>query len=298
MHVEQDTHPAPKRPYEVFGFTEREALNWRVSQERFQELFQDERTQVHEIHTSHNNYGEFLFLTASRPAEGSRICMTFYGLGYHEHRERWITEEWFWFQANSYPELLNRQIAKEEAQERLQKRLEEIQPYVGSEDQSEHGRLFELLADLTDEDGALAEMEDLESLESWLTRVDQLTPPEEPPDDGLLKEPPPTGDYLLDPASREKLPQLYANEEQGLEAQAQVKFFTPDAQWTWYASEFDGEDIFFGLVSGMEVELGYFSLKELQEVKGPLGLPIERDLHFEPKSLKELMEMHRRGRGE
>ena len=77
-----------------------------------------------------------------------------------------------------------------------------------------------------------------------------------------------------------------------MEALAQVKFFTPDSNWTWYASEFDGEDIFFGLVSGFEVELGYFSLKELQEVKGPLGLPIERDLHFEPKTLKELHEIH------
>jgi len=83
-----------------------------------------------------------------------------------------------------------------------------------------------------------------------------------------------------------------------LDALAQVKFFTPDSSWTWYASEFDGEDIFFGLVSGFEVELGYFSLKEMQEVRGPLGLPIELDLYFEPKSLRELMERHQRGRGE
>ena len=52
----------------------------------------------------------------------------------------------------------------------------------------------------------------------------------------------------------------------------------------------NGEDNFFGLVSGSEVELGYFSLKELKEVKGPIGLPIERDLYYEPKSLRELIE--------
>jgi hypothetical protein len=46
------------------------------------------------------------------------------------------------------------------------------------------------------------------------------------------------------------------------------------------------------------VELGYFSLKELKEVKGPMGLPIERDLYYEPKSQKELMELHRKQRGE
>jgi hypothetical protein len=107
---------------------------------------------------------------------------------------------------------------------------------------------------------------------------------------------PPFGKNLLDPESREKLPELYSGEEQGLDSIAQVKFFTPDSGWTWYASEFDGEDIFFGLVVGFELELGYFSLKELQEARGPLGLPIERDLHFEAKSLGELMEWHSKER--
>lgn len=95
---------------------------------------------------------------------------------------------------------------------------------------------------------------------------------------------------LLPDEIRAALPELYANEELGLQAQAIVKFFTPDSNWTWYASEFDGEDIFFGLVIGMEMELGYFSLSELANVRGPLGLPIERDLHFKQKTLQELRE--------
>ena len=61
---------------------------------------------------------------------------------------------------------------------------------------------------------------------------------------------------------------------------------------TWYASEFDGEDIFFGLVIGLEIELGYFSLSELKSVKGPLGLPIESDLHYDSLTLRELMKKH------
>lgn len=101
---------------------------------------------------------------------------------------------------------------------------------------------------------------------------------------------------LLTEQLRKKLPKLYECEEQGFNALAQVKFFTPDSNWTWYASEFDGEDIFFGLVSGFEVEVGYFSLSELQSVRGPLGLPIERDLYFVPKTLQELMERHKRER--
>lgn len=95
---------------------------------------------------------------------------------------------------------------------------------------------------------------------------------------------------LLPKTIRETLPELYTNEEIGLDAVALVKFFTPDSNWTWYTSEFDGKDLFFGLVIGHEAELGYFSLAELQELRGPLGLEVERDLYFEPKTLRELQD--------
>ena len=63
-----------------------------------------------------------------------------------------------------------------------------------------------------------------------------------------------------------------------------VKLFTPDAQCTWLLTELDPDGgLAFGLCDlGMgEPELGYVSLFELQSVRGQLGLPIERDLHFE-----------------
>ena len=75
----------------------------------------------------------------------------------------------------------------------------------------------------------------------------------------------------------------------GGEVVAYVKYFTPSAQWTWYGCEFDGQDTFFGLVHGHVKELGYFSLAELCTVKGPLGLPIERDLYWEPKTLRDIV---------
>ena len=107
---------------------------------------------------------------------------------------------------------------------------------------------------------------------------------------------PPTGENLLDPISRENLPCLYSGEDKGLDSLALVKFFTPDSSWTWYASEFDGEDIFYGLVIGFEIEFGYFSLSELQSVRGPLGLSIERDLYYQPISLRELRDRHKKER--
>ncbi|GAI86723.1 unnamed protein product [marine sediment metagenome] len=85
-----------------------------------------------------------------------------------------------------------------------------------------------------------------------------------------------------------KIPKLYEQDKLGDNAVVHVKFFYPWSNWTWYATEFDGKDIFFGLVDGHEIELGYFSLNELKSVKGPHGLGIERDLYFGTKTLKEI----------
>jgi hypothetical protein len=94
---------------------------------------------------------------------------------------------------------------------------------------------------------------------------------------------------LLTNKIKEDLPSLYANEDKSEDDTAVVvKFFTPDSYWTWYATEFDGTDTFFGLVDGQEQELGYFSLSELEDARGPLGLPVERDLHFNPTPLSEV----------
>jgi len=94
---------------------------------------------------------------------------------------------------------------------------------------------------------------------------------------------------LLTQANKNALPALYANENTPTgEVVAKVKFFTPWSNWTWYATEFDGEDRFFGLVDGFEKELGYFSLAELQRATGPMGLHIERDMHWQPRTLAEI----------
>ena len=87
---------------------------------------------------------------------------------------------------------------------------------------------------------------------------------------------------------RKKLPALGSQDGLGGKAIAYVKYFTPDAGWTFYATEFDGKDTCFGLVDGQYKELGYFSLSELKSVRGPLGLPIERDIYWQPKKLEEI----------
>jgi len=77
-------------------------------------------------------------------------------------------------------------------------------------------------------------------------------------------------------------PPLYATEgKDPKDIKIIAKFFTPWSNWTWYATEYDLQKrIFFGYVRGLENEFGYFSLDELESVKGPFGLTIERDLYF------------------
>lgn len=71
-----------------------------------------------------------------------------------------------------------------------------------------------------------------------------------------------------------------------------AKFFNPSGAGTWYATEYDPRTkTFFGFVSlfGDENdEWGYFSLDELESVKGPFGLGIERDLYCGEKKMSEL----------
>jgi hypothetical protein len=106
------------------------------------------------------------------------------------------------------------------------------------------------------------------------------------------------GHQLMTDEVRKTLPELYSNEENETEPTAHVKYFHPLSGWTWYGSEFDGEDILYGLVIGHEIEYGYFSLSELENIgKDGKTLPIERDLHHQPKTLKELKEIHEQNRG-
>lgn len=89
--------------------------------------------------------------------------------------------------------------------------------------------------------------------------------------------------------------QLLANGRQSLEQEnfdpaPVVKLFTPDAGATWLLTEIDPDDHdhAFGLCDlGLGYpELGWVSLAEIATVRGGLGLPVERDLHFtQPKCL-------------
>jgi len=76
-----------------------------------------------------------------------------------------------------------------------------------------------------------------------------------------------------------------------------AKFFDPTGSWTWYLMNQSPEDpdYLWGIVKGFDVEIGSFSLSELQSVKVGFGLGIERDRYFRPAPAKEVWERLNKG---
>jgi len=69
---------------------------------------------------------------------------------------------------------------------------------------------------------------------------------------------------------------------------AWVKLFNPAGIGTWYLAEYDpATRTAYGLCVLQEAELGYVSMQELVAFRGRFGLPIERDLHWQPRPLSE-----------
>ena len=104
---------------------------------------------------------------------------------------------------------------------------------------------------------------------------------------------------LLTAELRGHLPALYSQENNS-DPTVHAKFFTPDSSWTWLVTEGaeDENDFrFFGYVIGLEEEWGYFMLSELEAARGPLRLPIERDLYFQPGPFSEVIKRYRAERG-
>ena len=93
------------------------------------------------------------------------------------------------------------------------------------------------------------------------------------------------------------LPPLYTNEDKpASEVKVPLKLFNPCGAGTWYISEMNPEEgLMFGWCLIHEAELGYVSLPELESLRLPFGLKIERDLHWNPETtLAEVMEGKKR----
>ena len=150
-----------------FSFTERENRYDQISHDRFMALVMQPGMDIHEVKEDSNSFGEYLFVTLRCRDEQPKRLLTFWGLGYHEHRERWIIDSWQWFESQRNISGLP-QLAKDEAYTQIKEREAFVRANATPSEQSPRAKLYETIADLTDEDGALSELEDL----SWMFLAD------------------------------------------------------------------------------------------------------------------------------
>ena len=99
---------------------------------------------------------------------------------------------------------------------------------------------------------------------------------------------------LLTKAQREKLIRNHAENENATEPKKHkvvVKLFNPVGMGTWYLTELNPyTNVAFGLAEIHEKEIGYVDIAELESLKLPMGLKIERDRYSKiDKTLKELL---------
>ena len=94
---------------------------------------------------------------------------------------------------------------------------------------------------------------------------------------------------LLTNEQLKSIPELYASTMLN-DPICRFKIFLPNSNWTWYIIEIDKQDnnTCFGLVDGFEQELGYFTIKELENLKGLFGLKVELDTSFKPTKLSKI----------
>ena len=96
-------------------------------------------------------------------------------------------------------------------------------------------------------------------------------------------------------AIQEKAEKQY-DEGSDLEQKVVAKYFDPTGSWEWFLmNKHKGDDYCWGIVKGNAVEMGSFSIKELENIKLPFGLTIERDLYFEPMKAKDVWDALNRG---
>ncbi|MDE2778173.1 MAG: DUF2958 domain-containing protein [Chloroflexota bacterium] len=110
------------------------------------------------------------------------------------------------------------------------------------------------------------------------------------------------GHQLMTQKLADTIPALYANENVADydTVLAHAKLFSPYSNWTWYITEMDpATGTCFGLVEGLEREIGYFDLTELAETTVFGDVPaVERDLYWEPKTLGEIKDGSRGDMGQ
>jgi len=85
----------------------------------------------------------------------------------------------------------------------------------------------------------------------------------------------------------DRIPGLYKQNGKGNYAIVYARLYLPNS-WEWYITEYDNEDLCFGVISGLDIKDGYFSIKELEG----LNINIKRDEHFTETTVGEIKKLY------
>ena len=99
---------------------------------------------------------------------------------------------------------------------------------------------------------------------------------------------------LFTKAQRDKLIKNHGENENATQPKKHkvvVKLFNPTGSGTWYLTELNPyTNVAFGLADLHGKEIGYVDIAELENLKLPMGLKIERDRYTKiDKTLEELL---------
>lgn len=125
------THEKPLhrliRASDVFEFTPEENTYYRLSDNRFQSIFDDEQTLIHAAGIQGNSYGECLSLTLSREKNDNHCALTFYGLGIDSERNVWFTDAWYWYPPHQLDTALHQHLPKILVNELIKERRKRVE---------------------------------------------------------------------------------------------------------------------------------------------------------------------------
>jgi hypothetical protein len=96
---------------------------------------------------------------------------------------------------------------------------------------------------------------------------------------------------LLPEELRNRLPPLLSQEAAN-EPIVYARYLLPGTRRNWYVIEGEPEDgdfLFFGFVTGIADEFGYFRLSELLSITGPSGQQVEPDPNFKEGKLTDVV---------
>lgn len=140
--------------------TDKEHLWDKISYDRMKELLNDPKIVVLDYSIDYNSYGEFFFITLKHKDDDEKY-FTFFGLGLHEGRNRWMDEFTFYtMYKNDYtkypmPSKAETMISLNDWEGEFKRQRKNYIERYGNKP----NRLYEEIADMSDDDFAMSQLD-------------------------------------------------------------------------------------------------------------------------------------------